>query len=117
MDRADSQEQLPVGTRDDVISFVSDPLKQEIHLDGSIKFKLNVASSAEDTEFVIKVSSILPDGKTYNIRTQATTIAANTDNCQLNITIKVKLKTWPISYFLPQGSKLRLDVTSSDFPQ
>lgn len=117
MDKAGSQEQLPIGTRDDVISFVSDPLKQDIHLDGSIEVKLNVASSAEDTEFVIKVSSILPDGKTYNIRTQATTIVANTDNYQPNTTTEVKLKTWPISYFLPQVSKLRLDVTSSDFPQ
>jgi len=117
MNLVGSQEQPAIGTRADVMSFVSEPLEKDLHLDSSIKANLNVKSSAEDTEFVIKLSTILPDGKTYNIRTQATTIAANTTDYQPNTLANIELDTWEISYFLSKGSKLRLDVSSSDFPQ
>ncbi|MCP9613179.1 CocE/NonD family hydrolase [Levilactobacillus brevis] len=112
-----SQEQLPIDNRPDIISFVSQPLLKDTHLNGVIDVNLNVASTAKDTEFVVKISSVLPNGKTYNIRTQATTIAANTDNYVPKSVTKINLQTWPISYFLPKGSRIRLDITSSDFPQ
>ena len=67
LDKAGSQEQPAIGSRVDVISFVSQPLNNDLHIDGKMSVDLNSTSTAEDTKFVVRVSTILPDGKAYNI--------------------------------------------------
>ena len=108
--------------RDDVISFVSAPLKEDIVIDGEIKINLQVSSTAKDTAFVAKIMDVDEKGNAYNIRGAVTTLAYrnNSDVPQKyepNSVVDIVMSTWHIAYKLQRGHRLRIDIQSSDFPQ
>ena len=108
--------------RADVLSFMSEPLEQDLTILGNISADLFVSSDAEDTAFVMKVCEVLPDGSTYNIRTAATTLAyrGHSTTRQSNHpgdVVPVRLDAWDIAWKMKRESRIRVDITSSDFPQ
>lgn len=117
-----SLRQQPIGARQDIISFVSEPLTKPLMVYGQVKLHLSVASSAPDTAFIFKLMEIREDGTAYNIRTGATTLGyrngaphriAYTPESVVSLTID----SWDIAYCFAAGTHIRLDITSSDFPQ
>ena len=114
--------QPEVGYRDDVISFVSEPLSEDIDILGQINVKLFVSSDAEDTAFTAKLMEVFPDGTAVNIRGTITTLAYRNDSDKrLTYTPgkveEINLKMWDVAWEAKKGSRLRLDISSSDFPQ
>lgn len=111
------------GWRDDVVSFVSDPVEQPIHILGKVQVKLFVSSDAEDTSFTAKLMEVHPDGKAYNIRSGITTLAYRNSNTQRRMSyepgsiVEVTIDFWDVSWLLRKGNSLRVDISSSDSPQ
>ena len=106
--------------RPDVVSFVSVPLKKALTICGQIKVHLNVATDVDDTAFTAKLMEVFPDGRAYNIRGGITTIAADLPEGQVYTpgqTAKVCVEMWDMNWTVQPGSCLRLDISSSDFPQ
>lgn len=122
-DEIGSLRQPECGWRDDVLSFVSAPLENDIDILGKIQVKLFVSSTAEDTAFTAKLMEVYPDGKAYNIRLGITTLAyreggdkKRMEYCPGTI-VQAVIDFWDISWKLHKGSSLRLDISSSDSPQ
>lgn len=108
------------GWRKDVLSFISEPLMQDILTVGRIHVKLHVASDCQDTAFTAKVMEIFADGKAVNIRSSITTIAADREGMEPYIPgeiTEVEINMWDIAWQFSKGSRIRLDISSSDFPQ
>lgn len=111
------------GFRDDVVSFVSPAFDHSLDILGKIRVLLQVSSDAEDTAFSAKVMEIYPDGKAYNIRSGITTLAyRNSSNPERETycpgsRVQAEIELWDISWQLHCGSRLRVDISSSDFPQ
>lgn len=106
--------------RPDVISFVSEPLDQAVPVCGKIKVKLRVATDGEDTAFTAKLMEVFPDGRAYNIRGGITTIQADLPWGKAYTpgrAVDVCVDLWDMVWTVQPGSRLRLDVSSSDFPQ
>ena len=83
---------------------------------------LSVATSAEDTAFTVKVMEVMPDGKAYNLRTGITTLgyrngAGSCLSYRSGSKEKVEIVMWEIAWQLQKGSRIRIDISSSDFPQ
>lgn len=122
-DEIGSLPQPPCGWRDDVISFLSQPFNKDLDLLGKITVKLYVSSSADDTAFTAKLMEVYPDGKTCNIRSGITTLAYRAGSDQPRGTyepgtiVEADISMWDISWRLHKGSRLRIDISSSDFPQ
>lgn len=80
-------------------------------------------SDCEDTAVAVKVSEERADGSTYNIRTGIATLAFREDKLGPRGTyapgewVDVKIEMLPIVWELQKGSRIRVDITSSDFPQ
>ncbi|MBQ9592473.1 MAG: CocE/NonD family hydrolase [Lachnospiraceae bacterium] len=109
----------PAGEREDVISFVSEPLEKPLTICGPVRAYLHVKSDAYDTAFAVKLSEIR-DGTAYHIRESVTTIAADLPEGEHYIPRSecvVCVEMWDICYQLAKGSRLRMDITSSDFPE
>lgn len=118
-----SLEQPPCDWREDVLSFVSHPLEQEMSVLGSIEVELYVSSDVQDTAFTAKLMEVRPDGKAYHIRSGIATLAYR-DGSDMprgtytpGQTVKVAIKFWDVGWHFAQGCRLRLDISSSDFPQ
>ncbi|HHU72453.1 MAG TPA: CocE/NonD family hydrolase [Clostridiales bacterium] len=105
------------GYRDDVITFQSNTFEQDLKIFGKTFVHLFVSTDAEDTAFTAKLMEVMEDGKAYNIRSSITTIGADMGNYRPNTVIEVCINMWDIAWTIKKGSRLRLDISSSDFPQ
>ncbi len=108
--------------RDDILSFVSDELTEDLHVNGAITVNLAVSSDVEDTSFTAKVMEVFEDGTAYNVRGSITTLGYRNDTPhRIEYTpgekVTITIKMWDIDWKFKKGSKIRLDVGSSDFPQ
>lgn len=117
-----SLKQPECGFRKDVISFVSEPLYADLDIVGVIKARLFVSSDAEDTAFSMKVMEVFPDGSAYNIRNGITTLAYRNGSPDRitytpNQIEEITIDSWDIAWRLKKGSRLRVDISSSNFPE
>ncbi len=108
--------------REDVISFTSDALQKKLLVEGSIRVRLFVSSDAEDTAFTAKVMEVFPDGRTVNVRGGITTLAfRDGTGCRQDYVpgqiAEADIRMWDIAWCFREGSRIRVDISSSDFPQ
>jgi len=113
--------QAPPGTRPDVLTFLSEPLDADLPIAGSMSARLTVSSDAEDTSFTVQVMEVLPDGRAFNIRDGITSLRLrNGAPAPLPYVPGEKaaatIELWPIVWTVKRGSRLRVDVSSSNFP-
>ncbi|MHA1369466.1 MAG: CocE/NonD family hydrolase [Promethearchaeota archaeon] len=116
-------EQEPTEKRHDVLVYTSDKLEFGIEITGDLKMILHASSSACDTDFMVKLCDVYPNGKSYNISDLG--IRAIYRNGILNKPkllkpnkiYKFEFELFPTSYYVKKGHRLRIDVTSSDFPK
>lgn len=106
--------------REDVLSFVSEPLEETFTLNGKASVRLFVESDCEDTAFTAKIMEVTPEGKAYNIRSSIATLEQGKTEAgayEPGSVAEVQITMWNIVYTIPKGSRIRVDVSSSDFPQ
>jgi len=110
------------GTRSDVVSCISGPLSEDMDIVGQIKMHLTVSTDGDDTAFVFKIMEMTEEGKSYNIRTGITTLGyRNGNKTRISYTpgevVEIVIDSWDVAYRIKKGSRIRVDITSSDFPQ
>lgn len=121
--RSGSRLQPEAGYRDDVIAFLSEPLSTPLTIAGAIKAEMCVSSDCDDTCITYKVSEVFPDGSAYNIRSGITTLAYRNDRFgsrRLYIPgdiVSLEIETLPVTWQIKKGNRLRVDITSSNFPE
>lgn len=108
--------------REDQLVLISAPMKGECCLNGTVKVHLHVSTDVEDTAFIVRLMEITPDGKTYNIRTSATTLkyrngAEEALDYIPGERVECELKMWDILWNLQKGSRIRMEIASSSFPE
>ena len=87
-----------------------------------MQVKLTVSTDVDDTAFVAKIMEVAADGKAYNMRTGITTLGYRnqSDECQTYTPgdkVTITIDTWDLAWKIQKGSRIRIDLTSSDFPQ
>lgn len=118
-----SLEQPPCDWRSDVISFTSQALKEAMTILGTVKVILYVSSDAEDTAFTAKLMEMREDGTSRHVRSGISTLAyrfgPESNRCTYTPgeTVELSIDFWDIAWEFPAGAQLRLDISSSDFPQ
>ena len=119
MEHVGSLYQPEAGWRQDVVSFLSEPAVEEFTIAGKIRVHLLAASDCEDTAFSAKLMEVREDGKAVNIRSSITTIAADLGDgvYRPGNAAELTVEMWDIAWQVKKGSRLRLDISSSDFPQ
>ncbi|MCF0176998.1 MAG: CocE/NonD family hydrolase, partial [Bacteroidales bacterium] len=112
-----------IGERDDVVSFVTEPLEEDMTIAGAIKVVLNLSTDVDDSAFAFTLSEITPDGETYNMRTSITTLGYRNNLLGERQTyrpgkrVQVEIISLPIVWTVKKGNAYRLDIKSSNFPE
>lgn len=109
------------GDREDVLTYLSEPLEEDLIISGNINVKLYVSSNAKDTAFTAKVMEVLPNGNAYDIRDSITTLAYRNSSTHAQkykpgSIVEIGMETSPITWTVKKGSRIRLDISSSNFP-
>jgi uncharacterized protein len=116
------KDQRPVETRDDVLVYSTTALTQDLEVTGPITLELFASSSAVDTDFLAKLVDVWPDGFAQNL-TEGIVRARYRDSqdrpalMNTNMVYKFELDLWATSNVFRKGHKLRLEISSSNFPR
>lgn len=115
-------DQKPLDERDDILRFVSEPFAETTEITGPISAELYAASNAKDTDFMAKLMVVKPDGSAINlvdgvIRARYREGFEEPKLIEPGVVYKYTLDLWATSYVLSPGDRLRIDVTSSNFPR
>jgi len=111
--------QNEIEARPDVLVYTTEPLTEEIEISGPITLVLYVSTTAVSTDFTGKLVDVHPSGDAYNItdgilrRTYAQT---DSDASEPDPT-RVEVELWPTSIVLLRGHRLRIEISSSNFPR
>ena len=121
--RRGSLRQSPAGYRDDILSFVSGPLEEDMTIAGNVKVYLKVRTDVDDTAFAFTLSEVTPDGEAYNMRTSIATLGYRDGLLKPRVeyrrgsTVVLEIEALPIMWTVKAGNSLRLDIKSSQFPE
>jgi putative CocE/NonD family hydrolase len=115
-------DQAPLDDRKDILRFISAPVTDRLEITGPITAALFVESTAVDTDFMAKLIVIKPDGRAFNLvdgvlRTRFREGYEAPKLMEPGKRYRLELDLWATSYALAPGDRLRVDVTSSNFPR
>src|SRR5258708_4904877 len=96
-----------------LLVYTSEPLHNILKIVGQPCLTLWVASSAPETDFVAKLTKVLPDGKAIFLTLGAVRL---TSGIAHNGATKLEIPLDDIAATFETGTRLRLDVASSAFP-
>jgi hypothetical protein len=116
-------DQRRMEAREDILVYTSDAFKEGTELSGPITPTLYVSSDAKDTDFTVKVLDVYPDGRAFNLdeSIQRMRYRDGYDKplawMEAAKVYKVTLQPLTTSNYFPTGHKLRIEVSSSNFPR
>lgn len=109
--------------RDDVLVFTSEPLRNDLELAGTPKMLLYTSSNCLDTDWIVLLSDVYPDGKSINltkggIRARYRNSLERPKLLEKGKIYKYEFKfIFATSHIFKSGHRIRLLVTSSLFPE
>lgn len=116
-------DQRKMEARQDILVYTSEPLKEGMEVSGPMDATLYVSSDAKDTDFTVKVIDVYPDGTAYNLD-ETIQRARYRDGYDKPVVWMQKDKVYPItlqpmntSNYFPAGHRVRIEVSSSNFPR
>ncbi len=121
-DRAGPLDQRIVEARQDVLVYTSAPLERGLRIVGPVSARLNVSTSARDTDFVAKLVDVHPDGRALAVQEGALRLRYRNGLTSPHLAepgaiYDVVLDMRATALYLPPGHRLRLQVSSSNFPR
>src|SRR5262245_402533 len=121
--QAGAFEQRKMESRDDILVYTSEPFKEGVEVSGPITPTLYVSSDARDTDFTVKVIDVEPDGRAWNLdeSIQRMRYRDGYDKppawMERDKVYKVTLQPLTTSNYFAPGHRLRIEVSSSNFPR
>jgi putative CocE/NonD family hydrolase len=108
-------------SRDDVLTWTTEPLATPVTLSGRAHVLLQASSDCEDTDWHIKITDVDESGHSSKV-TQGCLRACHRDSLEHATPMEpgrayeFDLEMWPTHHVFLPGHRLRVSVTSSDFP-
>lgn len=115
------RDQRPLDGRDDVLLFTSGPLDAPLEITGEAWVDLYVSTDAPDTQFIVQLLDIYPDGYKWPIRESGLVMrfrdgANNPQPLESGKVYHVKIPLDATALVLDRGHRLGLQVMSSSYP-
>lgn len=115
-------DQSPLDDREDVLRFVSAPFETATEITGPISAEIYATTDARDTDFMAKLIVVKPDGMAFNlvdgvIRARYREGFEKEKLIEPGETYLYTIDLWATSYLLSPGDRLRVDITSSNYPR
>lgn len=104
-----------------LLTFTTDVLKKPVEWTGDVTAELSVSSSAKDTDFIVRVSDVYPDGRSILIIDMIRR-ARYRDGFEKEVLMKpgevyrVKFRVGSLSQIFNRGHRIRVTVASNGAP-
>lgn len=115
-------DQRVMEAREDILVYTTEPLNEGTEVSGFIESTLYVSSDAKDTDFTIKLIDVYPDGRAYNLdeTIQRVRYREGYDTevfMEKGKVYKVELTPMSTSNYFEKGHRIRVEISSSNFPR
>jgi putative CocE/NonD family hydrolase len=116
------RDQRSIEARADVLTYSTPALERDVEVTGPIRVQLWASSSAPDTDFVARLVDVYPDGRAYNL-TDGILRARYRRGVDAEVLLepntpeRYDIDLWATSNVFRAGHRIRLQVTSSNFPR
>jgi len=115
-------DQRPVENRSDVLVYSTPPLDSDVEVTGPVSVELFVSSSAVDTDFTAKLVDVHPDGFAANLadgilRLRFRNSFEKAEPLVPGEIYKISIDLWATSNLFRKGHRIRLEISSSNFPR
>ena len=119
--QAAPRDQAPNDGRADVLVYQTPPLEREVEVIGPVVLKLWASTSAPDTDFTAKLIDVHPDGLAVNltygiVRGRYREGFDRPKLLEPGRPYEFTIRLNPVGVRFLKGHRIRLDVSSSDFP-
>jgi uncharacterized protein len=121
---------LPIGVKDqrsveqrpDVLVYTGQLLDDEVEVTGPVSVVLYASSSCPDTDFTAKLVDVHPDGYAANvtdgiIRCRYRESPSRPTPLRPGEVVELHLDLWSTSHVFAAGHRIRIEVSSSNFPR
>jgi putative CocE/NonD family hydrolase len=117
-----SMDQQQVEARPDVLVYTSEPLKEGLEVSGPVELTVYLSSDRKDTDVTVKLLDVYPDGRAYNLdeTIQRVRYREGYDRevwMEPGRVYKVALSPMTTSNWFAPGHRIRIEVSSSNFPR
>jgi uncharacterized protein len=118
-----SFDQRRMEAREDILVYTTEPFKTGTEVSGPITPTLYVSSDAKDTDFTVKVLDVYPDGRAFNLDESIQRMRYRDGYekplawMEAGKVYKVTLQPLTTSNYFEAGHRLRIEVSSSNFPR
>jgi putative CocE/NonD family hydrolase len=115
-------DQKDMELRDDILVYTSDVLKEDTEVSGFIEAVLYVSSNVKDTDFTLKLIDVYPDDTAYNLdeTIQRVRYREGYDKevfMEEGKVYEVNLTPLATSNVFKKGHRIRIEISSSNFPR
>jgi uncharacterized protein len=116
-------DQRDMEARDDILVFTSEPLREGLEVSGPIEPTLYVSSDVKDTDVTLKLIDVLPDGTAYNLDETIQRLRYREGYekppvwMERGKVYRVTLQPLVTSNYFGPGHRIRIEVSSSNFPR
>ena len=119
---AGSFDQSEMEKRKDILVYSTQPLEEGLEVSGFIEPILYVSSDVKDTDFTIKLIDVYPDGRAFNLdetiqRVRYRNGYDKEEFMESGKVYEVKLSPMSTSNYFAKGHRIRVEVSSSNFPR
>jgi len=119
---------LPISTRNDILVFQTEPLSEDTEVTGEIVVKLWAASTGRDTDFTAKLIDVYPSSPDFPggfdmnigdgiVRARFRKSLKQEELMRPGEIYPFTIKLYPTSNVFKRGHRIRLDISSSNFPR
>lgn len=108
--------------RDDVLVYTTPPLDEALEVTGEISTSLYASSSAEDTDWMMRVVDIQPDGTALHVvdgimRARYRTSRIHPSPLVPGTVERYEINLWATSLVFDRGHRIGVVISSSNFPK
>lgn len=109
-------------SRADVLVYTGPELAENLEITGPITVDLHAMTTAEDADFIAVLSDVRPDGYAQNLaegilRGRFRDSFVQPLPMEPGIPYEFTIKLWNLSHVFRAGHRIRIHITSSDFPR
>jgi putative CocE/NonD family hydrolase len=115
------RDQRRIEARADVLVYTTPVLERDVEVTGPVTVELWACSSAPDTDFVARLVDVYPDGRAYNLTDGIIRAryrrGLDPQLLQPGVPDRFEIDLWATSNIFRIGHRIRLQITSSNFPR
>ena len=114
--RSGIQLQNTIELRSDVLVYTTSPLSESVNVTGPVRVILYVSTSAPSTDFMAKLVDVHINGSAYNLCDGVLRRGYEPKYADKS-PVEIEIDLWPTSNVFLKGHKIRLEISSSNFPR